>query len=76
MMDIDSKRFEKLEKKVDSIYKWALGDEFNEYGINARVQKLECENKRREKRWWLLAGGIAVVLFLIKWGGKLLEAIN
>lgn len=81
-MQIEDKRFETLEKtvndlskKVGKIYVWSIGDEFHPNGIDQRVNRLEKKDKEREKRWWITLGGITVLLFLMKWGDKIIEKL-
>ena len=48
-----------------------LGSEYNDVGIIGRIEKIE-DHQNKDKRYkWMIAGGAAVVSFLVTIWGKI-----
>jgi beta-lactamase regulating signal transducer with metallopeptidase domain len=65
-----------LRDNVNTIKEALCGNEFNNKGIIKRVECLEEKSKKTEKKGWIAAGVMAVLLILVKFGDKLLKLLQ
>jgi hypothetical protein len=71
-MQIDDKRFQDLESKVNKIYDWAIGDDLHPNGVEKRLKKNESQiTKMWVTLYGIIAGLAGAIIFLLKYGEQL-----
>jgi hypothetical protein len=65
-----------LRDSVNTIKEALCGNKYNPNGYMQRLEKLEYKSKKIEKKGWIAAGVMAVLLFLAKFGDKLWKLLQ
>ena len=60
-------KFDEIQKDLKEIREALVGNEFNGKGLVKRVEDLEKYQTDDKKTKWTIAGGFAVILFLINY---------
>jgi archaellum component FlaC len=68
-------RLTKIERDVGDIKNYLLGDQFNNKGVKQRLEEVENYVKKDKKRWWVVTGAGAVIIFLLRWGNQVIQSI-
>lgn len=65
------KQIDKIEKDVQEMKNFLLGDEYNENGLKSRVNKIEEYQSKDKKQKYMIAGGAAVIGLVGKFWDKI-----
>tara|TARA_R110002074_G_scaffold80384_4_gene180791 strand:+ start:510 stop:704 length:195 start_codon:yes stop_codon:yes gene_type:complete len=58
-------RIDQMQTDISEIKTFLIGGEFNDNGVNKRLQNLEKHQAKDKKFKWMIAGGVSVLSFLI-----------